>query len=138
MNPEYRKNFESIKNQNDNRDFYSEIFIIKCEIDLSFFTKKILEGCCNKQFYQVLETIEYNLKSNLYERDYLLQIFYSIAIFIQNNTNASFFDIRIDDIIFKKTFNFNKLNFQLIESSYLKIKAFCITKTPRKKKEPYW
>nr|YP_009308907.1 hypothetical protein [Toxarium undulatum]AOS86650.1 hypothetical protein [Toxarium undulatum] len=138
MNPEYNQNSEYIKYPLDNRKFYSEIFIIKCEVELSFFAEKILEACCNKKFFQVLETIEYSLKSNLQERDYLLQIFYSIGIAMQNNRNTNFFDIQIDDIKIQKTLNRNNINCQLIEANYLRIKLFCTVKPPKKKKEPYW
>lgn len=122
----------------NNRNFYSEIFVINSEIEFSLFTRKILESCCNKRFYQVLETIEYNLKSNSDERDYLLQIFYSIGIAMQNNTNTSFFDIRIDDISLIKTCNINKINCQIIEMNYLKINLLCTVKLPKKKKLIYW
>ena len=138
MNVDGNKNYEYFKSQIDNRNFRSEVFIIPCTIKLSFFAKNILESCCNKQFYQVLETIEYSLKSNLQERAYLLQIFYAIGIAMQNNTNASFFNIRIDHINIKKTCHLNKINCQIIETNYLIIKSYCTAKPPRKKKEPYW
>ena len=132
------KTSDYTKNQYDNRKLYHEIFIIKCNIELSLITQKILYSCSNKQFYQVLETIEYGLKENLHERDHLLQIFYSIAIALQNNTNASFFDIRIDNIMIKKIHNLNKINLQPIETNYLKINSSCIIKLAKKKKEASW
>jgi len=123
---------------NYNMNFYSEVFIVKCNIDLSFFAQKILDKCCNKEFYQVLENIEYGLKFNVQEKNYLLQIFRSIAISLQNNTNVRFFDIHIYDISIKKLSQLNKLNGQLSDSTYLRIQCFCSIKTPKKKKEAYW
>lgn len=138
MYPNYNRNSEYWKNQMDNKKFYSEVFIVKYDMNLSFFTEKILEGCCNKEFYQVLETIEYGLKFNIQEQKYLLQIFRSIAISLQNNTNVRFFDINICDINIKKLSRFNKLNGRLSQSNYLKIQCFCTIKPPKKKKEPNW
>ena len=138
MQPNYTINSDYHKPQTDYTNFYSEVFIVKCNIDLSFFAQKILDKCCNKKFYQVLESIEYGLKFNVQEQNYLLQIFRSIAISLQNNTNVQFFDIHIYDININKLSQFNKLNCQLSESTYIRIQCFCSTKPPKKKKEPAW
>ena len=138
MQLNYNKNSKHKSSLPNNRNFYRQVFIMKCDVKLSFFTKQTLVSCCNKKFYQVLETIEYSLKTNLQQQNYLLQIFYSIAIAMQNNTNTSFFDIRIENIIMKKTYILNKINSRLVETNYLKITVFCTAKSQKKKKETFW
>ena len=132
MHQQYNKNIENVVN------IYSKIFIIKTDAELSFLTQKVLESCCNKQFYQVLETIEYLLKFNKYEQNLLVQILYSIAIALQNNTKTNFFDIKIYDIRLIKTSTINKINGQLNNINYIRIHCFCVIKPPKKKKKPYW
>lgn len=138
MQNNYNTNSDYLKNLTDNKNFYSEVFIVKYDMDLSFFAQKILDKCCNKEFYQVLESIEYGLKFNIQEQNYLLQIFRSIAVSLQNNTNVRFFDIHIYDISIQKLSQVNKLNCQLSESTYLRIQCSCSIKAPKEKKEPDW
>lgn len=100
--------------------------------------QKLLESCSNKRFYQVLETIEYGLKLNVLECSKILEIFYSIGISMQNNTNTEFFNIWIYDISFEKITRLNILNARKVEERYLKIDCSCTIKQQKKKKEPYW
>lgn len=138
MDPNYSKVIRSRNGEKSIINFYLDNFIVPCQHELSFFTQKTLESCYDKTFYEVLEIIQYQLKFNTREREYILQTLYSIAIAIQNSRNASFFDIKIYEINVKKTANSNKLNGFLSEYYYLKIRCFCTTKAPKKKKEPAW
>ena len=105
-------------------------------MDLSFLAQKLLESFSSKPFYQVLEIIEYTLKHNPQESNYLLQIFYSIAASMQNNTNTDFFGIWIYDITFKEISRFNRLSSQKITETYLRIACFSVVKPKKKKRTP--
>jgi len=138
MDPIYSKITKSRNDEKSMVNFYLDNFTVPCPDELSFFTQKTLESCCHKTFYEILEIIQYQLKFNTREREYILQTLYSIAIAIQNSRNASFFDIKIHYINVKKTANFNKFNGFLSEYYYLKIRCCCSPKVPKKKKEPAW
>ena len=73
--------------------FHIKTFNVKCDTKLSPLAKTILSSFKFKLYYYVIDDLLYLLKSNLEERDYLLQILNSSVIFLQNNLYVNFFDI---------------------------------------------
>ena len=79
-------------------NFHIKTFNVKCDTKLSPIAKTILQSFKYKLYYYVIDDLFYLLKSNPEERDYLLQILNSSAIFLHNNLYVNFFDIYIYDI----------------------------------------
>jgi len=90
------------------KSFQIKTFNVKCEKKLSPLAKLILQSVQFKHFYYVRDDISYLLKSNLNERDFLLQALYSIVISLQNNLSVNFFDMWIYEIYITKVSNSNK------------------------------
>jgi hypothetical protein len=90
------------------KSFQIKTFNVKCEKKLSPLAKLILQSVQFKHFYYVRDDISYLLKSNLNERDFLLQALYSIVISLQNNLSVNFFDMWIYEIYINKVSHPNK------------------------------
>ena len=110
---------------------------IKCKKRLSLYAKSILLSWDEKPFYYANEDILYLLKSNLLEQDFLLKTLHSMAIFLQNATSASFFDISIDSVTFtpeKTDQTYNSSEF--VESITFKLQ-YAIKLPPEKTEVPW-
>ena len=70
-------------------NFHIKTFNVKCDTKLSPIAKTILQSFKYKLYYYVIDDLFYLLKSNPEERDYLLQILNSSAIFLHNNLYAA-------------------------------------------------
>jgi len=108
------------------KSFQIKTFNVKCEKKLSPLAKLILQSVQFKHFYYVRDDISYLLKSNLNERDFLLQALYSIVISLQNNLSVNFFDMWIYEIYINKVSHPNKFINQksqnLEQGEYITIK----------------
>ena len=108
------------------KNFQIKTFHFKYEKKLSSLTKLILQSIQFKHFYYVRDDIFYLLKSNIAERDYILQALYSIVIYLQNNLSINFFDMWIYEVYINETLTKNKFLIQTsqnIEScEYITIK----------------
>ena len=91
---------ERIKNNSEKGNFEPifQTFNVKCNKKISLQTKSVLKTWKGKAFYYVNEDILYLLKFNPVEQDFLLKVLHSMAIFLQNATSTSFFDIYIQDV----------------------------------------
>ena len=89
-------------------NFHIKTFNVKCDKKLSSLAITILQSFKFKLYYYVMDDLLYLLKSNLDERDYLLQILNSSVIFLQNNLYVNFFDIYIYDITINEVSKFNR------------------------------
>ena len=89
-------------------NYHIKTFSVKCDNKLSPLAKTILQSFNFKLYYYVIDDLLYLLKSNLDERDYLLQILNSSVIFLQNNLYVNFFDIYIYDITINEVSKFNR------------------------------
>ena len=89
-------------------NFHIKTFNVKCDKKLSSLAITILQSFKFKLYYYVMDDLLYLLKSNLDERDYLLQILNSSVIFLQNNLYVNFFDIYIYDISINEVSKFNR------------------------------
>ena len=90
------------------KTFQVKTFNVKSEKKLSPLAKLILKGIEFKHFYYVRDDISYLLKSNVIERDFLLQALDSIVISLQNNLCINFFDMWVYEVYVNKIPNFNK------------------------------
>lgn len=117
-------------------------FQIKYDKKLSSIAKFLLSSFQKKYLYYAIDDILYLFKSNLQERDNLLNILYSPVLSLQNNLSINFFDIWIYEIYVEevsKKNKFLKTNCQTLESfSYITIKLWYKTKVPTKKEESLW
>ena len=101
---------------------------------------QILKHLKKRSFYRAL-TIA-SKTNNIIERNYILQILYSIATYSENNHSTDLLKLWIEDIYLKKTINSN----QFIDKSLhnlncnnnLIIKLGFQYKTPPIKPEPLW
>jgi hypothetical protein len=84
------------------KSFESETFHIKLEKKLSPLAKSILQSAQFKHFYYMRDDLDYLLKSNPVERNFLLQGLYSIVISLQNNLSIDFFNMWIYEIYINK------------------------------------
>lgn len=78
--------------------FHIKTFNVTSENSLSPLAKSILQSLQFKHFYYALDDIYYLLKPYPIERDFFLQTFSSIVIFVQNNLSINFFDMWIYEI----------------------------------------
>ena len=123
-------------------NYHIKTFNVKCENQLSPLAKTILQSFKFKLYYYVIDDLLYLLKSNLDERDYLLQILNSSVIFLQNNLYVNFFDIYIYDITINEISNFNRFvneqseSFELSNTITIKL-AYQVKPVP-KKLETIW
>jgi len=93
--------------------FQVKTFTIQYNKKLSKRAKAILQSFRLKVYYYVIDDILYLLKSDPDESEYLVQIFNSTAIFLQNNFGVNFFDIYIYDIQVNNIPKFNRFtNYQ--------------------------
>ena len=122
--------------------FNIRIFNIKCEKNLSPLAKIIIKSFKFKLYYYVIDDLLYLLKSNLEERDYLLQILHSTVLFLQNSLYINFFDIYIYDISIDEVSNSNRFinrNSQQFQvSNNITIKLAYQAKSVTKKFETTW
>ena len=120
----------------------SQTFNIKCEKKLSTRAKQLLQTWRNKPFYCANEDILYVFKINSIEREFLLQVLHSMAIFLQNATCSSFFDISIYNVIITEQSNFDQLNKQKLEDirlfDSLTFTLHCHVASPPKKQDIPW
>ena len=123
-------------------NFHIKTFNVKCDNKLSPLAKTILQSFKFKLYYYVIDDLLYLLKSNIDERDYLLQILNSSVIFLQNNLYVNFFDIYIYDISLNEKSKFNRfINNQstsLKVSNTITIKLAYQVKPVTKKLETTW
>ena len=123
-------------------NYHIKTFSVKCDNKLSPLAKTILESFNFKLYYYVIDDLLYLLKSNLDERDYLLQILNSSVIFLQNNLYVNFFDIYIYDITINEVSKFNRFvnkqsnSFKV--SNIITIKLAYQIKPIQKKLETIW
>ena len=68
----------------------------------------MLQSIQFKHFYYVRDDIFYLLKSNMAERDCILQALYSIVIYLQNNLSINFFDMWIYEVYINESLTKNK------------------------------
>jgi len=119
-----------------------QTFTVKCEKNLSSRSKNILKTWKGKAFYYANEDILYLFKFNPIEQDFFLKILHSMAIFLQNATSASFFDIYIDDINITQIPRFNHSNTQKSHNidllDCLSFKLKCSVTPPPEKPETPW
>jgi len=114
-----------------------QTFNIKCKKRLSPHAKSILLAWNGKPFYCANEDLLYLFKSNLIEQDFLLKTLHSMAIFLQNATCTSFFDISISSVtITPKETDQNCSNSDFVESITFKLK--CHVTLPPEKIEAPW
>jgi len=114
-----------------------QTFNIKSKKRLSLHAKSILLAWNGKSFYCANEDILYLFKSNLIEQDFLLKTLHSMAIFLQNATCTSFFNISIYSVTItpeKTDQNYNSSDF--VESITFKLR--CEIKRPPEKTEVPW
>ena len=123
-------------------NFHIKTFNVKCDKKLSSLAITILQSFKFKLYYYVMDDLLYLLKSNLEERDYLLQILNSSVIFLQNNLYVNFFDIYIYDISINEISKINRFvneqpeSFKLSNTITIKL-AYQVTAVP-KKLETIW
>jgi hypothetical protein len=120
------------------KSFQIKTFNVKSEKKLSPLAKIILQSVQFKHFYYVRDDIDYLLKSNPTERDFLLQALYSIVISLQNNLFINFFDMWVYEIYINKVSNYNKFMNQksqnLESDEYITIKlAYAVNVSSEKK-----
>lgn len=107
---------------------------------LSLHIKKILNNIRKCSFYKAIDLITYI--SNIFERNYLLQIIYSAVTYTENNHSSNLLKLWIDDIYIKKTPKIN--NFIEQKDQNLNFNYYIIIilgfeyKDLPKKKEPLW
>ena len=123
-------------------NFHIKTFNVKCDKKLSSLAITILQSFKFKLYYYVMDDLLYLLKSNLDERDYLLQILNSSVIFLQNNLYVNFFDIYIYDITINEISKFNRFVNEQSElfklSNTITIKLAYQVKVVPKKLETIW
>lgn len=123
-------------------NFNIKSFTVKYDNKISLLAKTILQSFKFKLYYYVIDDLLYLLKSNIQERDYFLQIFYSSAIFLHNNLYVNFFDIYIYEIVINEVKNLNRFidpqsdKYQI--SNYITIKFAYQVKSITKKIETVW
>ena len=123
-------------------NFHIKTFNVKCDKKLSPLAKTILQSFKFKLYYYIVDDLLYLLKSKPEERDYLLQIFQSSVIFLQNNLYVNFFDIYVYDITINETSKFNRFvnnqtkSFKV--STMITIKLAYQVKPIKKKLESTW
>ena len=123
-------------------NFHIKTFNVKCDKKLSSLAITILQSFKFKLYYYVMDDLLYLLKSNLDERDYLLQILNSSVIFLQNNLYVNFFDIYIYDITINEVSKFNRFvneqsnSFKV--SNIITVKLAYQVKPVQKKLETIW
>jgi len=83
---------------------------MKITFQLSQKTKKILKDIKGRSFYKAVESISYI--ENKYERDQILQVFYSAVTYTENNNNANLLELWIDDLYLKNDQNNNTNKFK--------------------------
>ena len=88
--------------------FHIKTFNVKSEHNISPLAKSILQSLQFKHFYYALDDISYLLNPCPIERDFFLQIFSSVAIFVQNNLSINFFDMWIHEIYITEVSTPNK------------------------------
>lgn len=120
----------------------SETFHLKYTNKLSSQAKLILYSLQKKYFYYAIDDISYILKSNLIERNNLLNLLYAPIISLQNNFSINFFDIWINEIRINEVKKSNKFlnqeNLNLESYYYITIKFLYKTKIPTKKQQSLW
>lgn len=135
---------DKIKSNQENDSFESifQTFTVKCDKKLSSRVKSVLRTWKGKAFYYANEDILYLFKFNPVEQDFLLKILHSMAIFLQNATSTSFFDIYIHDVNITEVPRFNhsssqkSKNTDLLDSLSFTLKCY-ITPPPEKPEIPW-
>ena len=94
------------------KSFQIKTFNVRSEKKLSSLAKLILQSVQFKHFYYARDDIFYLLKSNIAERDFILEALYSIVISLQNNLSINFFDMWIYEIYINEISTENKFMVQ--------------------------
>jgi hypothetical protein len=107
---------------------------------LSLHVKKTLKDIRKCSFYKAIDLITYI--SNIFERNYLLQILYSAVTYTENNHSSNLLKLWIDDIYIKKIPKFNNFiqssNSNLNSNYYIIIILGFEYKELPTQKEPVW
>lgn len=94
-------------------------FTVEYDKKLSTSVKNVLQTWKDKPFYCVNEDILYLFKISPAERDFFLRMLHSMAIFLQNATCTSFFDISIYKVHISEAPKFDYFNNQKLEDKDL-------------------
>lgn len=94
------------------KSFQIKTFNVRSEKKLSSLAKLILQSVQFKHFYYARDDIFYLLKSNIAERDFILEALYSTVISLQNNLSINFFDMWIYEIYINEISTENKFMVQ--------------------------
>jgi hypothetical protein len=136
--PEYEYGEEEDKE--DDGQFFEityHTFNIKCKKRLSLHVKRVLLSWNGRSFYDANEDILYLFKSDRIEQDFLLKTLHSMAIFLQNSTCASFFNILISNVTItsaKADTNYGSSEF--VES--ITFQLTCFVTPPPEEPETAW
>lgn len=96
------------------------MFSVKSNVKLSDNILKVLKTIHKCSFYRSIEII--SDISNLSERKYVLQIFYSAVTYVENHYPANLIKLWIDDIFIKQVAQFNNVLNNYDFSDYITIK----------------
>jgi len=94
-------------------------FIIKCENRISQNLKAVLKNIRKRSFYKAIQLVETISKLN--ERNWILEILYSVATYAENNHYVNLMKLWVDDISLEKSSKFNNFlnrNFQKLDDDY--------------------
>jgi len=94
-------------------------FIIKCENRISQNLKTVLKNIRKRSFYKAIQLVETISKLN--ERNWILEILYSVATYAENNHYVNLMKLWVDDISLEKSSKFNNFlnrNFQKLDNDY--------------------
>lgn len=135
----YPKN-ENEEGKEDKGQFFetiSQTFNIKCKKRLSLHAKRVLLSWNGRSFYDANEDILYLFKSNRIEQNFLLKTLHSMAIFLQNSTCASFFNISIYHVTITSTkADTNYDSSEFVES--ITFKLTCFVTPPHEEPDLEW
>jgi sensor histidine kinase YesM len=119
--------------------FSIKTFTVKSANQISPLAKTILQSFKLKLYYYVVEDLFYFLKSNPFERNYLLEILDSTVIFLHNNLYVNFFDIYIYEITISELPKINRFIEKKSKNlNYITIKLAYQVKPVSKKLETNW
>jgi len=100
----------------------------------------ILKSLRRRSFYKALKIV--SEIDNIIERNYILQILYSVATYSENNHSTNLLKLWIEEVYVKKTINSNQFinrNVHNLNYNYnIIIKLGFEYKAPPRKKEPLW
>lgn len=126
----------------DSNETKSKVFQIKYEKKLSSKALFLLNSFQKKYLYYAIDDVLYLFRSNLIERENLLNILYSAVISVHNNFSINFFEIWIQEIYVNQVSKSNKFlkpNSNNYESfNYITLKLLYRPKISIKKQKSLW